>query len=256
MNRFNNGIIWSLISEKQYIRLKNQKVTRGMNIIWKELTKRNPVIITSVRQRTILELCVVFILLAITTPVFAFKAFHVSSGSMSPTLNVGDYFWAQPYARSDGKPSFTNIYQFFSTQKPPAPKRGDVVVFKRPKRNYVKRLIGMPGDKIQMIKGVLHINHKPVELVKGKEVTIPQIGKYTQYTETLPNGVHYHILDRVPSSVFDNTPEFRVPEKSYFVLGDNRDNSLDSRAKLQIGFISEESLIGYVPLNFLNQKAR
>ncbi len=203
----------------------------------------------SAKRYHITALCLTLFLLSAPTQALAFKSYYAPSGSMRPTIKINDYFFAHPYARKDGKPTFSNVMQLFNFNALPSPKRGDVIVFKLnrdPGTTYVKRLVGMPGDKIQMKKGVLHINSTPVKLSKVKEIKDLGLRKYTQYVETLPNGVRYHIWDNQRTGYFDNTKEFLVPKKHYFVLGDNRDNSSDSRNKNNVGFVSEEHLIGYV----------
>jgi signal peptidase I len=137
------------------------------------------------------------------------------------------------------------------------PSRGDIVVFKLPRDNetdYIKRLIGLPGDRIQMIGGVLHINGQPVKLEQiedrievredGSEVPIKRL------RETLPNGVQHVILDREDESRFDDTEEFVVPAGHYFMMGDNRDNSNDSRG--DVGFVPAANLVGRAQIIFFS----
>ena len=116
-----------------------------------------------------------------------------------------------------------------------------------PLTNYIKRIIGLPGDKIQVTGGILHINGKPVmrdfrnmEMVEGDE----RSSLYKRYIETLPNGVQHYIYEVSDESRFDNTPVYTVPAGQYFMMGDNRDSSLDSRAMNDVGFIPAENLIG------------
>jgi signal peptidase I len=138
-----------------------------------------------------------------------------------------------------------------------------VIVFKLPIDNstdYIKRLIGLPGDRIQVINGVLNINGKPVELERiedftGAPGTCNRMGsaniKVTRYIETLPNGVKHEILDCSPNSEGDNTREFVVPPGFYFMMGDNRDNSTDSRFR-EVGPVPNENLVGRARIIFMS----
>lgn len=178
------------------------------------------------------------------------QPFRIPSGSMQPTLEVGDYIvvtkWSYGYSRFSFAPleGLLPPGRMFAS----APERGDLVVF-RPAgetRDFVKRLIGMPGDRIQMRGGVLHINGEPVgreslglvpfEQPDGVTVDIPA------FRETLPNGVSYVAFDRYQGMELDDTPVYRVPEGNYFMMGDDRDNSQDSRSL--VGMVPEDNLIG------------
>jgi signal peptidase I len=136
------------------------------------------------------------------------------------------------------------------------PTRGDVVVFKFPGDNstdYIKRLIGLPGDRIQMKNSVLYINDKPVPRVRVQDYVEyfgPQDHHVTQFRETLPNGVSYNTLQRDPEGDLNNTQVFVVPEGHYFMMGDNRDNSADSRAN--VGYVPFENLVGKAEIIFFS----
>jgi signal peptidase I len=128
------------------------------------------------------------------------------------------------------------------------PERGDIVVFKFPpdnKTDYIKRLIGLPGDRIQMVDGILYINGNPVPKVRVEDyVETNEYGTVRtvpQYRETLPNGVSYNVLDRA-NTIADNTGVYVVPAGHYFMMGDNRDDSNDSRA--DVGMVPFENLVG------------
>ncbi|MGH6947981.1 MAG: signal peptidase I, partial [Kiloniellales bacterium] len=142
------------------------------------------------------------------------------------------------------------------------PQRGDVVVFKLPSddtTDYIKRVIGLPGDRIQMIGGILHINGEAVkrEVVPEAERTpVDEPNSFvTEYRETLPNGVQHRIFELSDQGHLDNTVEYTVPPGHFFMMGDNRDNSLDSRAN--VGFVPFENLVGRAEIVFFshNDKA-
>lgn len=143
------------------------------------------------------------------------------------------------------------------------PKRGDVAVFKLPTDNdtdYIKRIIGLPGDKITVNGGVLTINGKEVKRTRTSDFvdSDPDAGPaIAQYTETLPNGVSYQTLDLNPYSSADNTGPFIVPQGHYFMMGDNRDNSTDSRFPT-VGYVPYENLVGRASIIFYshNDSAR
>ena len=190
--------------------------------------------------------------------VFA-EPFSIPSGSMVPTLLVGDYLFVSKmsygYSRHSLPLSMPLIKdRIFYTQ----PERGDVIVFKMPsdnKTDYIKRLIGLPGDKIQMKDGRLFINGEMVNRKsEGEYVMRDESGKamrFEKYTETLPNGRQHPILEATDEGPFDNTEEFTVPEDHFFMMGDNRDNSLDSRS-LKVGFVPKNNLVGRAKFLFFS----
>ncbi|MGE0045462.1 MAG: signal peptidase I [Hyphomonadaceae bacterium] len=179
------------------------------------------------------------------------QPFRIPSGSMQPTLEIGDYIvvtkWSYGYSRFSFAPldRLLPAGRLFRTP----PERGDIIVF-RPQgetRDFVKRLIGMPGDRVQMIDGVLHINGTPVRReplglidFEQPDGTIEQI---PGFRETLPNGVSYTTFDRYPDWELDNTRVFVVPAGHYFMMGDDRDNSQDSRTVF-VGMVPDDNLIG------------
>jgi signal peptidase I len=190
------------------------------------------------------------LLLALVIRSFIFQPFSIPSGSMRPTLLEGDYLFVSKFAYGYSHHSLPFSPNLFSGRIWSAePLRGDIVVFKfppNPKLDYIKRVIGLPGDKIQMVNGVLHINGVAVKrektgVIDDVDVTETQ-GPVDVYHETLPNGVEYDTLDLDPNSSTDNTREWLVPPGHYFMMGDNRDNSSDSR--LSVGFVPAENLVG------------
>ncbi|MBN1325183.1 MAG: signal peptidase I [Alphaproteobacteria bacterium] len=239
-------------------------------------------------------------LIAIIFRSLLLEPFNIPSGSMIPTLQVGDHIfitkWSYGYSRNSFPFGSWKLWNGRVMEKKPTV--GDVIVFRNPineSLDYVKRLIGEPGDTIQMISGRLYINGKQVERenkrpyiianlpkslrsvgyykdnisIKGNKIwvdNIPADFNYTieyksndfcdtypsecdvfnanEYTETLPNGVKHSIIEVSDNARFDNTPVFKVPENHYFFMGDNRDNSGDSRA--DIGYIPADNILGKV----------
>ncbi|HZT87536.1 MAG TPA: signal peptidase I [Stellaceae bacterium] len=195
------------------------------------------------------------VLIAIVVRTVAYEPFNIPSPSMVPTLLVGDYLFvskfAYGYSRYSlpfGLPLFSGRILFHS------PHQGDVVVFKLPSdtsKDFIKRLIGLPGDRVQVTAGELYVNGKEVPRVKVKDEQCPDNLAIvcTLYTETLPDGVQHPILKRAgyEQTGPNNTPVYTVPPNHYFMMGDNRDNSDDSRGV--VGYVPAENLVG--PAEFL-----
>ena len=188
-------------------------------------------------------------MLALTIRSCAFEPYNIPSSSMVPTLLVGDYLFITKFDYGYSRHSFP-----FSIPLIPhgrifnnPPQRGDVVVFKNPidhKTDYIKRVIGMPGDTIQLKGGRLYINRTIVpreKIAEDEWHTEAGWQHYKRYEETLPNGFKHQIYELSDGEQFDNTKEWIVPEGHYFLMGDNRDNSQDSR---YFGFVPEELLEG------------
>jgi len=193
--------------------------------------------------------------LVINTLLFA--GFHVPSESMLPTLKVGDQFYAAKYAYGYSRfsTSFVPLPVGGSARFPDImPERGDIVVFRLPstEEDYVKRLIGLPGDTVQVREGLLYINGQVVPREKTRDYAYRDNGgmvvQVTEYTETLPNGRQHLIIEQRDDGFADNTPEYKVPEGHLFMMGDNRDNSQDSRYLRQVGYIPVERVLGRVSM--------
>ncbi|GHS94728.1 signal peptidase I [Alphaproteobacteria bacterium] len=229
--------------------------------------------------------------------IFIYQPFTIPTGSMTPTLLVGDFIFVRKFAYAYSRYSVFFQPKFIRGRvELGAPKCGDIAVFFHPYVlqneaqfydrglfngafsrklrsfrkmigapdegvNYVKRVIGLPGDRIQMIEGRLHINGKklPIEL-KG-EYPLHEDGAFyvaKLYEETLPNGKKHAILKTLDfgKARLDNTVEWTVPQGHYFMMGDNRDNSADSREFQQVGFVSKDKLIGTPDLIFFSTEAK
>jgi signal peptidase I len=188
--------------------------------------------------------------------VFFYQPFNIPSGSMKSTLLVGDYLFVSKLSYGYRRSSFPwGIVPFNGRVFGAEPKRGDVVVFKLPRDNstdFIKRVIGLPGDEIQMRGGILYINGQAVPKVRKDDFISPEEDRpIARYEETLPNGVKYLVLDAVPNSQFDNAGPFKVPAGHYFMMGDNRDNSTDSRFP-QVGYVPYENLVGRATVIFFS----
>jgi signal peptidase I len=203
-------------------------------------------------------------LIAIGIRTIAFEPFNIPSGSMIPTLLVGDYLFVSKYSYGYSRHSLPFSPNIFSGRIfGSLPERGDVVVFKLPRDNstdYIKRIIGLPGDRVQVRGGVLHINGQPARREFVGNYTVEGDGPrmvVREYREILPPqpGIpgHSHlILEMSDDQPYDNTPEFVVPAGHVFAMGDNRDNSLDSRAQNAVGFIPVENLVGRAEFIFFS----
>ncbi len=198
--------------------------------------------------------------IAVAVRTVAFEPFNIPSGSMSPTLLVGDYLFVSKYSYGYSRHSLP-----FSLPLIPgrilmsAPERGDVAVFKLPSDNstdYIKRIIGLPGDKIQVRDGRLFINGEMVERERIEDFVVTSgyghITRTRQYTETLPNGRRHRILELSDRAPLDNTQIYTVPKGHFFAMGDNRDNSLDSRVLGGVGFVPMENLVGRAEVLFFS----
>jgi signal peptidase I len=189
--------------------------------------------------------------IALVVRTFLFQPFNIPSGSMIPTLEIGDYLFVSKYSYGYSRYSFPFGFPPFQGRiLGSAPKRGDVVVFKLPRDNetdYIKRVIGLPGDKIEMKKGRLYINdqiveREPIEKAQTEDL-YGHFGPVPTYKETLPGGVTHTIIEIQGDDGFnDNAGPFIVPQGHYFMMGDNRDNSTDSRVP------QDQGGVGYVPL--------
>jgi len=202
------------------------------------------------------------VLIAVGIRTLAYEPFSIPSGSMIPTLLVGDYLFVSKFSYGYSRHSLPFSLplfrgRIFSNE----PERGDVAVFKYPVRDsnfekdYIKRIVGLPGDRIKVTSGVLHINGTPVRRLKTGEYTFggKRYGalKVAKYVETLPNGRKHELIEAEGDfGRMDNTKEWSVPVGHYFAMGDNRDNSLDSR----FGWtVPKENLVGRAEFLFFSK---
>ncbi|MBX2835110.1 MAG: signal peptidase I [Micavibrio sp.] len=200
------------------------------------------------------------VLLALVIRTFLFEPFNIPSGSMKPTLLVGDYLFvnkpAYGYSRFSFPFGFAPLEGRIWDEEP---ERGDVLVFKLPTNtytDYIKRVIGMPGDTIQVRKGRLYINGERIEReavgLRELEEENGTRSSVMEYIETLPNGVVHSIYESDDYQPLDNTPPYTVPEGHYFMMGDNRDHSQDSRVMHVVGFVPYENIVGRADFLFFS----
>ncbi len=201
------------------------------------------------------------LLIALVVRTFLFQPFNIPSGSLIPTLLIGDYLFVSKYSYGYSQHSFPFSLgpvagRVFGSE----PARGDVAVFKLPADNttdYIKRVIGLPGDRVQVIQGVLHINGTAVKEEKISEEAVDlgagYRGRAVAYWETLPGGTRHkiHKLNE-GRGLFNNTNVYEVPKGHFFMMGDNRDNSTDSRDLSSVGYVPYVNFVGRAEVIFFS----
>lgn len=199
--------------------------------------------------------------LALVFRSFAYEPFHIPSGSMKSNLLIGDYLFVSKFSYGYSRYSFPFSPRLFSGRKGGfgKPERGDVVVFRLPSNtriDYIKRVMGLPGDRLQVKDGIVYVNEQPlprryIDEFSDDEnpnniVTIPR------FFETLPEGKILTVLKEKRNFPQDNTHVYIVPPGHYFMMGDNRDHSMDSRFLKEVGFVPEENIVGRADMIFFS----
>ena len=199
--------------------------------------------------------------IALVVRTFFYEPFNIPSGSMIPTLLVGDYLFVSKYTYGYsrhslpfGMPVIPGPGRAWSS----VPERGDVAVFKLPTDNrtdYIKRIVGLPGDTIQLKESVLHINGEPIQRQRIEDAVYTENGvvrRAVRFRETLPNGRSHNVIEYTENAPQDTTSKFTIPPNHYFAMGDNRDRSRDSRFLDEVGMIPVENLVGRAEIIFFS----
>ncbi len=232
---------------------------------------RKPIDRLRAHIRDLAEPLLILAIMFISTSAIA-QPFYIPSGSMEPTLAIGDYLIATKYSYGYSRYSLpfdlgpASDARFLGRM----PQRGDVVVFRVPNNpsvNYIKRVIGLPGDRVQMRGGHLFLNRKEVAMTQDGAGRVEfgdgHHAMAARYRETLPGDGNAHVIYKMRwDGPLDDTPEYTVPAGHFFMMGDNRDDSLDSRVPAEeggVGFVPYENLVGKARLilgsyDFLNAK--
>ncbi len=238
----------------------SEKVENTMNEAEQEQEKTKPVLLEKGELSEFFKTALIAVFIALIIRSVLFEPFNIPSGSMKPTLLVGDYLFVNKPAYGYSRYSFPfGIAPIEERIWPKEPARGDVIVFALPTNagiDYIKRVIGLPGDTIQVRRGRLFINDVlvPRDLIGTKEIRDDDdnIQIVNEYIETLPDGAVHSIYEESDSEPLDSTPRYTVPDDHYFVMGDNRDNSQDSRVADHVGPVPFENIVGRADFLFFS----
>ncbi len=206
----------------------------------------------------LLKILVYALIIALVERTFLFQPYNIPSGSMEDTLLVGDFLFVEKFSYGYSRYSLPwgRLLPPFDRVWAGEPKRGDVAVFalpSDPSTDFIKRIVGLPGDHVQMLGGVLFINDKPIPKVRVSDFVEDRNGyehHIARYRETLPNGKSYFVLDAEANGPNDDTQVYSVPAGHYFMLGDNRDDSDDSRGI--VGYVPADNLVGRAEFKFFS----
>jgi len=211
--------------------------------------------------RETIKTVVYALVIALVFRTFLLQPFNIPSGSMKQTLLVGDYLFVSKLAYGYSRYSFPwGLIPFKGRLFASQPSRGDVVVFKLPRDNstdYIKRVIGLPGDEIEVRNGIVYINGQPAQQTRAGDYVGPEESyrPKPRFLETLPNGVTHYVLHWPHESELDNVGPFKVPAGHYFMMGDNRDDSIDSRVqspRYGVGYVPFDNLVGRAEIIFFS----
>lgn len=222
--------------------------------------KKKPVLLEKGEISEFVKTALIAVTIALIIRSIFLEPFNIPSGSMKPTLLVGDYLFVNKPAYGYSRFSFPfGIAPIENRIWQAEPQRGDVIVFALPTNtsiDYIKRVIGLPGDELQVRRGRLFLNDQivPRDVVKSFDIKNDngEVHKVTEYIETLPGGVEHSIYEESDFERLDNTPLYTVPDGHYFVMGDNRDNSQDSRVTDHVGPVPFENIIGRADFLFFS----